>query len=34
MPGTVLDAEDTGMNKRDDILCPPQAGSWYSSGAR
>ncbi|XP_039105708.1 mitochondrial inner membrane protease subunit 2-like [Hyaena hyaena] len=25
MPGTVLDAEDTGMNKKDDILRPPEA---------
>ena len=24
MPGTVLDAEDTGVNETDDVLCPPE----------
>lgn len=25
MPGTVLDAEDIGEKKRDEVLCPPEA---------
>lgn len=25
MPGTVLGAQDTGANKRDDVFCPPEA---------
>ena len=32
MPGTVLDAEDTGMNKRGDILRPPEACTLVGQG--
>ena len=27
MPGTVLDAQDTGVNERDDVLCLPEVYS-------
>lgn len=32
MPGTVLDAEDTGMNKRVDILRPPESCTLVGQG--
>ena len=32
MPGTVLDANDTGMNKRGDILRPPEACTLVGQG--